>query len=139
MNRVLIVAPYASLRAGLEALLAEETECRVVGAAAGSEELETLLPELRPDALLVDGEQTTEEFGNILMLAVAAEVDLVVLGENGEEIGRLLAGDATAWAYLRREAEGGEIAARSARVSIGVGRDRSRVGRPSSGGRLLWR
>ena len=120
MNRVLIVAPYASLRAGLEALLAEESDCRVVGAAAGSEELENLLPELRPDALLVDGEQTTEEFGNILTLAVAAEIPLVALGENGDELGRLLDGDAPAWAYLRREAEGGEIAAALRALASGL-------------------
>lgn len=130
MNRVLIVAPYASLRAGLEALLASETECLVVGAAAGSEELEHLLPALRPDALLVDGEQTAEEINNILTLAVEADVGLVVLGDNGEDMGRLLAGDAPAWAYLRREAEGGEIAAALRALAAGlVVIDRTLAGR----------
>ena len=119
MIRVLIVAPYATLRAGLEALLAEDAECRVVGAVAGSEELESLLAEARPDALLLEGEQTTEEFGHILSLAAETELGLAVLGENGEEISRLLAGDVAAWAYLRREAEGAEIA--SALRAVGAG------------------
>lgn len=120
MIRVLIVAPYASLRAGLEALLAEETECRVVGAAAGSEELENLLPDLRPDALLVDGEQTAEDLANMLTLAAAADVGIALLGENEEDIGRLLVSDAPAWAYLRREAEGAEIASALRAVMSGL-------------------
>ena len=130
MNRVLIVAPYASLRAGLEALLASETECLVVGAAAGSEELEHLLPTLHPNALVMDGEQTAEEMNNILTLAVEADVGLVVLGDNGEDMGRLLGSDAPSWAYLRREAEGTEIAAALRALASGlVVIDRALAGR----------
>ena len=54
MIRVLLVAAYASVRAGLYALLAGARGLRVVGQASGSGDLERLLPDLRPDVVLLD-------------------------------------------------------------------------------------
>lgn len=120
MIRILIVAPYAFLRAGLEALLAEEAQCRVVGAASGSGELESLLADTRPDVILVDSEEDKDEFARILGLAVGAEVGIALLGEEPEFVARLLSSEATAWAYLRREAEGAEIASALQAVASGL-------------------
>src|SRR5262249_24871865 len=52
--RVVVVAAYASVRAGLQVLLADLEECAVQGEARGSAELEGLLPELQPNVVLFD-------------------------------------------------------------------------------------
>ena len=54
MIRVLIVAAYASVRAGLHALLADATDCEVVGEAAGTDELDALLPAALLDVVVLD-------------------------------------------------------------------------------------
>ena len=54
MIRVMIVASYASVRAGLHAFLADADDVSIVGEVGGSAELEHVLPELRPDVVLYD-------------------------------------------------------------------------------------
>ena len=111
MIRVMIVAPYASLRAGLESLLAEEEDIAVVGAAGGSEELDALLQNIAADVILMDMEEGEGERARLVTLAEARNLSLVMLGEQREDLARLAAGNVTAWAYLRRDVEGSELSA----------------------------
>ena len=79
MIRVLIVAAYASVRAGLHALLADAGDCEVIGAVSGSAELERLLPDARPDVVLLD--DNDGDATRVLALLSGGEAGLVVLGE----------------------------------------------------------
>lgn len=108
VTRVLIVAPYASVRAGLHALLAETGDCAVVGEIGGSVELTRLLPELRPDVVLCD--DNAGEGARLAGLLAEGEVGLVVLGEALDDSALLAASSLPGWAYLLKEAGGLEIA-----------------------------
>jgi DNA-binding NarL/FixJ family response regulator len=115
--RVLIVAPYAAVRAGLHALLAEAGDLAVAGEVAGGEELERLLPGARPDVLLVDSPQ--EEDG-LLAAAEQAGAAAVLLGDERTGwqvlVGRSLPG----WGYLLKDAEGDAIAAAVRAAAAGL-------------------
>ena len=54
MVRVVIAAPYAAARAHLQGLLEAAPDLLVVGEVSGGAELEAVLPELQPDAVLLD-------------------------------------------------------------------------------------
>ncbi len=118
MIDVLIVAPYSSVRAGLRTLLAEAEDCRVVGEVGGSGDLLRALSESRPAVVLCDYLPTD---GPEILTAVAENgAALVVLGD-GEAGYRELAGsDLSGWAYLRKEADGDEIAGAVRAVSAGL-------------------
>ena len=129
MNRILIVAPYASLRAALDALLADDPDSAVVGAASGSEELEHLLHDTPADVLLLDMGEGENDVPHLLSLASERDMAVVMLGEQASDIGRLSASDISAWAYLRRDADSGEIAGAMQAVSAGlVAIDRTLIG-----------
>jgi DNA-binding NarL/FixJ family response regulator len=114
--RVLIVAAYASVRAGLHALLAEEF--RVVGDVSGSAELERLLPEAGADVVVVD--YNTADGRQVLETAAAAEVGVVLLGEERDGFLMITGLPFPGWAYLLKEAEGPEIAAAVRAVAGGL-------------------
>lgn len=129
MNRILIVAPYASLRAGLDALLADDPDCAVVGAASGSEELEHLLHDTPADILLLDMGESDNDVPRLLSLASEQDMAVIMLGEQARDISRLSASDISAWAYLRRDADSVEIAGAMRAVSAGlVALDRTLIG-----------
>lgn len=108
MIRILIVATYASVRAGLHALLANEQDCAVVGEVSGSAELERLLPETRPDVVLFDDNEVD---GPFLVAELAESVTGLVVLSDTTSLYRLLRNSALpGWAYLRKEADGQEIA-----------------------------
>lgn len=105
---VLIVAPYSSVRAGLRTLLAESADCRVVGEVGGSGDLERLLSETTATVIVCD--YTPTDGPEVVEIADERRLTLVVLGD-GERGYRELAGsDLPGWAYLRKEADGEEIA-----------------------------
>src|SRR5688572_18580342 len=108
MIRVLIVAAYASVRAGLHALLADAADCEVLGAVSGSAELERLLPDSRPDVVLLD--ENDSDGARVLELLSGGEVGLVVLGEERGGYVSLAGSALSGWAYLLKEADGAEIA-----------------------------
>jgi S1-C subfamily serine protease/DNA-binding NarL/FixJ family response regulator len=118
MIRVLIVAAYASVRAGLQALLAEAEECAVVGAVSGSAELERLLPDARPDVVLLDDNEG--DGARVLDLILASETGLVVLGDSPRGYQRLAGLPLPGWAYLLKEADGLEIAGAVRAVAVGL-------------------
>jgi DNA-binding NarL/FixJ family response regulator len=116
--RVVIVAPYASVRAGLHALLSEAEGMRVVSETSGSTELGGVLPEARPDVLLVD--DSPSDRAAVLAVAAMEETSLVLLSDDRESA-RSLAGSALpGWAVLLKDADGEEIesAVRSAALGL---------------------
>lgn len=138
ITRVLIAANYASLRAGLHALLSGESHVCVLGeSSSDAPALSRLLPGLVPDVILLDtsgdGASGTESLPGVLTLlkhANAAPSDpttgdtspaaLVVLGdEAARDIPRLFAAshDLPGWAYLLRETADGPQIARAVRAA----------------------
>jgi DNA-binding NarL/FixJ family response regulator len=118
MIRVLIVATYASVRAGLHALLADTTDWVIVGSVGSSADLEGLLTETRPDVVLLD--VTDGDQARVLPLLAETEIGVVVLGDAPEGALTLARSSLPAWAYLSKEAEGPEIAAAVRAVATGL-------------------
>jgi DNA-binding NarL/FixJ family response regulator len=116
--RVLIVAPYASVRAHLHALLADAEGCALIGTVSGSAELELLLPETRPDVVLVSDDPG--DGARVLELLSGSEVALVMLGSEAGVDPALAAASLPGWACLLKEADGEEIAAAVRAVAAGL-------------------
>jgi DNA-binding NarL/FixJ family response regulator len=118
MIRILIVAAYASVRAGLQVLLADTEECAVQAEARGSAELERLLPDVCPDVVLFDDNEADRS--RVLDVLSGGEAGLVILGDRRSGY-RLLANAALpGWAYLLREADSPEIQAAVRAVAAGL-------------------
>ena len=139
ITRVLIAANYASLRAGLHALLAGETHVCVLGeSTSDAPALSRLLPSLTPDVVLLDtsgdGASGTESLPGVLELLARANkagetigdaerenapAALVVLGDAAQrDIVRLFAAEnLPGWAYLLRETADGPQIARATRAA----------------------
>lgn len=118
MIRVLIVAAYASVRAGLHALLTDAEDCALVGEVSDNTELQRLLPDLRPDVVLYD--YNREEAGRILETVAQSEASLVMLGDTRTDYALLAQSPLHGWAYLRKEADGAEIAGAIRAVAAGL-------------------
>lgn len=103
MIRVAVVAPYASVRAGLRAMVE-----RAAGLEAVGEAIEGV--PFAPDVLLLDLIPEVEP---------PEGVALVALVEGPEEV-RRLAGRAAPWAALPKDAEGEEIVAAIRAVAAGL-------------------
>jgi NarL family two-component system response regulator YdfI len=116
--RVLIVAAYASVRAGLHSLLADADGCAVVGAVSGSEELERVLLDAPPDVVLFDDNEGDGE--RVLQVLSGSGAGLVLLGEQRSGYQRLAGRALAGWAYLLKEAEGAEIAAAVRAAAAGL-------------------
>jgi DNA-binding NarL/FixJ family response regulator len=122
--RVLIVAAYASVRAGLHALLADAEDVAVVGAVSGSDELERLLSNDPPDVVLFDDNEG--DGARVLEVISGSETGLVMLGDHRGDYQRLAARSLHGWAYLLKEADAGEIAGAVRAAAAGlVALDRS--------------
>jgi NarL family two-component system response regulator YdfI len=122
--RVLIVAAYASVRAGLHSLLADADGCVVVGAVSGSEELERILLDAPPEVVLFDDNEGDGE--RVFEVLSGSGVGLVLLGDQRSGYQRLSGRALAGWAYLLKEAEGVEIAGALQAAAAGlVALDRS--------------
>ena len=108
MIRVLIVAAYASVRAGLRALLAEVTGIEIIAEASGSAEMERLLREARPDVVLAH--DLPDDQARMLALLTDTGTALVLLGAMRDGYRALADAPLPGWAYLLKEADGVEIA-----------------------------
>jgi DNA-binding NarL/FixJ family response regulator len=116
--RLLVVAAYASVRAGLHAILSEIAEAEILGTLSGSAELERVLVEARPDVVVWDANE--EDRVRILELVVEQQSGLVALGEVPVDF-LTRGGDALpAWAYLRKEADSEEIVQAVQAVAVGL-------------------
>ena len=105
--RILIVASWASVRAGLNALLADAADCEILGEVSGSGELERLLPEFLPDVVLCD--VVGEDAMRVVETLSGGDTALVLLGEDRGDYRLLVEAILPGWAYLRKEAERAEI------------------------------
>jgi DNA-binding NarL/FixJ family response regulator len=122
--RVLIVAPYASVRAGLHVLIAAAGGCAVIGEASGSADLERLLPAARPDVVLMQGAGDGGEGDTPRVLDLLAssrsDAGVVILGESRGEAPLRAGAALRGWAFLMREADGPQIAAAVRAVAAGL-------------------
>ena len=103
MIRVVVVAPYASVRSGLRAMVERAEGMAAVGEASEG-------APFAPDVLLVDLDAED---------APPEGVPLVALVEGRDEV-RRLAGRSTAWAALPKDAEEAEILAAIRAVGAGL-------------------
>ncbi len=121
--RTLVVAAYASARAGVRALLAENNDdnVHIIGDIENADLLARLLPDMRPDVLVLEAAPSERQGGGDERAAnVAAVLDalnayaqmsasaetpaLVVLGDAPSRavVSRLAAASLPGWAYLLR-------------------------------------
>ena len=108
MIRVLIVAAYASVRAGLHSLLTGAAGIEVVAEASGSAEAERLLPDARPDVVLAD--DLPDDRMHLLALLTDGGIAPVLLGAARDGYRALADAQTPGWGYLLKEADGAEIA-----------------------------
>jgi len=126
MIRLLIVAAYASVRAGLDSLLAGAADIEVVAEASGSAEVERLLPDARPDVVLAD--DLPDDRARLLALVADGDAGLVLLGESRDGFRALADAPLPGWGYLLKEADGAEIAGAVRAAAAGlIALDRSLV------------
>ncbi|GAB4456413.1 MAG: response regulator transcription factor [Armatimonadaceae bacterium] len=124
--RVCIIAGYASVRAGLHALLSDAPDIIPMETVEGvGEPLVRLLPARVPDVLLLDtsGEENGSTLADLLELLVALDSPhaVVVIGDDPEtDLPRLAQATLPGWSYLLREADGPQIiqATRSAAAGL---------------------
>jgi len=118
MIQVLIVSPYASIRAALQSTLDGQEDLLLWGEASGSAELERLLPEASPQVVLADDWPGDRD--NLLRLLANREAGLVLLGDTREAAMSLASALLSGWAWLRKEADGAEITGAIQAVASGL-------------------
>lgn len=101
MMRVMVVAAFASARAGLSAIIADQPDMDALEPASGSEELERLTINPPPQALLYDYD--TEDSERVLQFAAQNCIAVVVLGESQDGFHPLLNMNLHGWGYLLKE------------------------------------
>jgi DNA-binding NarL/FixJ family response regulator len=115
---IVVVAAYASVRAGLQVLLADAEECVIQGEARGSAELERLLTELQPNVVLFDDNE--DDRSRLLDVMSGGEAGLVMLGDSRGGYRLLATAALPGWAYLLREADGPAIQGAVRAVAAGL-------------------
>lgn len=126
MIRTLIVAPYASLRAELESALADAEDCTVVGAASGSDDMESLLIDLHTDIVVMafnneeEESEEQEERKRLLALASQYELGVVLLDDLPKSIRQMAASEVAAWAVMRNDTDSQQLAASIRAVAAGL-------------------
>lgn len=101
MMRVMVVAAFASARAGLSAIIADQPDMDALEPASGSEELERLSINSLPHALLYDYDEEDSE--RVLQFAAQNSIAVVVLGESPDGFHSLLTSNLHGWGYLLKE------------------------------------
>lgn len=118
MPRVLIIATYASIRAGLHALLNDAPDLVVAGEVTGSGDYVGAQEEVNAEVVLADVTET--EAVRLLTLMDGENVALVLLGESENEARLLIGSDLPGIAYLKKEAEQEEIVAAVRSAAAGL-------------------
>jgi two-component system, NarL family, response regulator YdfI len=104
---VLVLSPFASVRAGLRALLAVRCEVNVAGEARDVETLRYLLGQHRADVILSDA--TGGDVESAVALALEHQLALVALSDYAEDAEVMLQLAHSGWALLQRSADGDAI------------------------------
>ncbi|MGV3613988.1 MAG: response regulator transcription factor [Fimbriimonas sp.] len=117
MVRTVVVARYATVRAGLRTMLTDAVGVTVIGEAAGSVDLLPLAA-LRPDAVVV--ELDAADAPAVLDAAVAQGLAVVALGDGETGLELLANRDLPGWGYLTRGADGAELAAAVRAATAGL-------------------
>jgi DNA-binding NarL/FixJ family response regulator len=106
--RVLIIAHYAALRAGLRALLDEADDIEIVADVSSAADARRRLENAPADAVILDAVSD-----DLTFVPTLAELDcaLVVLTDDAEAWRVLESQGLPGWGLLRREADGDEITA----------------------------
>ncbi len=118
MIRVILVAAYASVRAGLDALLAGLPDCEIVARLSVAGELERLLPETHTNVILLDA--LPGDVADVTPVLAGTEVGLALLSEETEDGLGLSRAGLNGWAWLRKDSEGPEIIGAVRAVSAGL-------------------
>lgn len=116
--RVLVVAHYASVRAGLHSLLEGQAGITVIGEARALDEAETAVLDFDVDVILYD--HFEEDGGRLLTAAANQHRAIVVLGEDARDLPDLASAPLSGWAYLNKEAGREELAAAVRAVAAGL-------------------
>lgn len=123
---ICIIAGYASVRAGLHALLADAPGLAVLGAVEGvGDSLARLLPGMAPAGVLLDtsGEGDGDSVGELLALLAETENPpaVIILSDAPDrDLPRLAEAALPGWAYLLREADGPQIVESVRSASAGL-------------------
>ena len=113
------------MRAGLHVLLEGAGDCAIIDEVGGSADLERLLPDARPDVVLLQSEGEGDA-ARVLEALEGAEAGLVLLSDSHSDYWMLARSSLGGWAYLRKEADGQEIAGAVRAAAAGlVALDRS--------------
>jgi DNA-binding NarL/FixJ family response regulator len=115
---VLIVAPYASVLAGIRALLAGFDQIAVLGEARDTIALAQQLDVRAPDVILYDA--STGDLNAVLTAASGHELGIVTMSDNSLDLGALARQAEHGWCALRRSAAGEEIAAGIQAAAVGL-------------------
>jgi NarL family two-component system response regulator YdfI len=109
MIRVLIVAAYASVRAGLQALLSDVSRIEIIAAISGSAEIEDYLRLSVPVVVVFDDDVTDR--GEILDLSSQAQYAFVLLTDDRDAPRQLSYAKLPGWSCLLKESDADQIAA----------------------------
>ena len=115
MIDVLLLAPYASVRAGLRVLLGESLDINVAGEARDVTTLTYLLESLQPHAILYDA--GADALPELLDALAERELPIIALCDDSYEVSLLAARSTAAWSALGRSA-GGDAIAEGVRATV---------------------
>jgi DNA-binding NarL/FixJ family response regulator len=134
--RVVIVDDHAVLRAGLEQLLAGQSDLEVVGTAASGGEALEVVRELRPDVVLMDLQMPGMDGVSATREIVAEQLaDVLVLTSYSDAERIVGALDAGAMGYLLKDADPDEVLSGIRSVSRGESPINARAARELLGAR----
>ena len=103
----MVVARYASVRAGLASMLDDSPDVQICGDVSGSADLEAELRSGPIDVVLYDVDSA--DLREILRICAANDLGLVALDSSTEGVQNLLGAAVRGWALLPKEAEREEI------------------------------
>jgi two-component system, NarL family, response regulator YdfI len=118
MIRVIVTSAYASVRAGLQSMLAADPEISVVSAVGGSGELNRVLPDANANVVLYDDDPGDR--GSLIDAVSKAQIALVLLTDDRLAPVRLASGRIAGWSCLLREADSAELIASTHAAAAGL-------------------
>jgi NarL family two-component system response regulator YdfI len=118
MIRVLIVASYASVRAGLHAMLVGEKDVEIVSSANGSAEVLGLIERANPSVIVVDDDPADRRA--LFNVSAVNGRPIVLLTDDRESMLELSSAGLPGWACLLKEADTCELYAAVVSATAGL-------------------